>query len=291
MAQASESSWGASPEAIQSHYDVSNDFYSLWLDESRTYSCALWQGDEDLHAAQANKLDWHLSSARARNARRLLDVGCGWGSLLNRAVNHFSVQQAVGLSLSEAQSGYIRQASPANVTVHTHGWAEHSLDEPFDAIISIGAFEHFARLDQPQADKLAGYRAFFEFCHRALLPGGRLSLQTITYENADRRDFSAFFAESVFPESDLPHHAEIFGACKGLFEVEHMRNDREHYARTARCWLSALRRSRQRCVELVGRDKVECFEKYLGLLVVGFHTGRMNLARLAMKRIDSMGYG
>jgi cyclopropane-fatty-acyl-phospholipid synthase len=112
-------------------------------------------------------------------------------------------------------------------------------------------------------------------------------LQSITYENADREDFSKFFAERIFPESDLPHHAEIFQTSKGLFEVETLRNDREHYARTARCWLSNLRKSRTAAVEKVGEAEVAMFEKYLSLLVVGFHTGRMNLTRLALRRIDT----
>jgi cyclopropane-fatty-acyl-phospholipid synthase len=286
MQQAETTTWGASPTAIQSHYDVGNDFYAQWLDETRTYSCGLWHGDEDLHTAQLQKLDWHLNGARARNATRLLDIGCGWGSLLKRAVAEHGVHNAVGLSLSEAQSAWIREMNLPNTQVHVQSWADYVPDAPFDAIISIGAFEHFARIEQSLAEKQQGYRAFFEACHRMLVPGGRMSLQTITYENADREDFSRFFADRIFPESDLPHHAEIFQASKGLFEVEMLRNDREHYARTARCWLSNLRKSRATAVALVGEAEVATFEKYLSLLVVGFHTGRMNLARLILRRID-----
>jgi cyclopropane-fatty-acyl-phospholipid synthase len=170
--------------------------------------------------------------------------------------------------------------------VHVQSWADYSPDAPFDAIVSIGAFEHFARIEQSQAEKLAGYRAFFSACHRMLVPGGRMSLQSITYENADREDFSNFFAERIFPESDLPHHAEIFQTSKGLFEVEVLRNDREHYARTARCWLSNLRKSRAAAVDKVGEAEVAMFEKYLSLLVVGFHTSRMNLTRLVLRRLN-----
>jgi cyclopropane-fatty-acyl-phospholipid synthase len=278
--------WGASPAAIQSHYDIGNDFYSLWLDETRTYSCALWSGDEDLKTAQLQKLRWHLEGARARNVNRLLEIGCGWGSLLRLAATEFGVRDVVGLSLSEAQSTWIRSSGIPNTQVHVQSWAEYSPDEPFDAIVSIGAFEHFARIEQSQHEKLAGYRAFFEACHRMLAPGGRMSLQTITYENADREDFSTFFAERIFPESDLPHHAEIFQTSKGLFEVELLRNDREHYARTARCWLSSLRKNRVAAVQMVGEEEVAAFEKYLALLVVGFHTGSMNLARIILRRIS-----
>ncbi len=195
MSQAQATTWGASPEAIQSHYDVGNDFYSLWLDETRTYSCALWNGEEDLRTAQLQKLDWHLNGAHARGVARLLDIGCGWGSLLRRAVTDFGVGTAVGLSLSEAQSAWIREANLPHTTVHVQSWADYSPDAPFDAIVSIGAFEHFARIEQSHAEKLEGYRAFFSACHRMLVPGGRMSLQSITYENSDREDFSNFFAE------------------------------------------------------------------------------------------------
>lgn len=288
MEQQSTVTWGASAAAIRSHYDVSNDFYALWLDETRTYSCALWNGDEDLQTAQARKLDWHLEGVRAHNVARLLDIGCGWGSLLRRALGKYGVHHAVGLSLSDAQSAWIRSTGLANAEVCVQSWADYSPIAPFDAVVSIGAFEHFARFGQSHSDKLAGYRSFFEACHRMLVPGGRMSLQTITYENADSAEFSRFFAERIFPESDLPHHAEIFQSAKGLFEVEMLRNDREHYARTARCWLGNLRRARAEAVKIVGESKVAMYEKYLGLLVVGFHTARMNLARLVLRRMGPL---
>jgi cyclopropane-fatty-acyl-phospholipid synthase len=278
---------GASAEAIQWHYDVGDEFYSLWLDPGRTYSCALWhRDDEDLSSAQRNKLDWHLEHAAARGAARLLDVGCGWGSLLRRAVEHHEVRHAVGLSLSAAQTAAIEDARMPNVEVRLESWAEHAATAPYDAIVSIGAFEHFARLDQDEAAKLDGYRRFFKFCRDVLRPGGRLSLQTITYENADRSKFSRFFAERIFPESDLPHLAEIAQAIRGSFEIEVLRNDRRHYERTLRHWLANLRGSRQAAIEAVGDATVEAYERYLALMIVGFHTGAMNLTRVAMRRVD-----
>jgi cyclopropane-fatty-acyl-phospholipid synthase len=277
---------GASAAAIQRHYDVGNDFYALWLDESLTYSCALWAGEDDLAAAQRRKIDWHLERSGARGARRLLDIGCGWGALLRRATQDYRVADAVGLTLSAAQHAAITAAQPPRIAVRLESWTEHRPAAPYDAIVSIGAFEHFARLDQSPAEKLGGYRAFFAFCHEALAPGGGLSLQTITYENADRRDFSRFFAEQIFPESDLPHLAEIVAAAQGLFEIERLRQDRAHYARTARAWLSRLKARSDAATALVGTETVERYKKYLGLLVLGFHAGTMNLARIGMRRLE-----
>src|SRR5262249_37229316 len=277
---------GGSSAAIQHHYDIGNAFYFLWLDPSHTYSCALWSGDEDLHAAQINKMDWHLDHCRAKRVDRLLDVGCGWGSLLRRATETYGVGRAVGLTLSAEQTRWINGLHLSNVEVHVESWTEHAPSTPYDAVISIGAFEHFARLDQSAEEKLAGYRAFLSFCHRVLKPQGRLSLQTITYENSDRSDFSQFFAEKIFPESDLPHLAEIVEAASGLFEIEILRQDRHHYARTARAWLSNLKARSAEATALVGPETVDTYKKNLGLLVVGLHTGTRNLARIGMRRCE-----
>jgi len=166
---------------------------------------------------------------------------------------------------------------------------DHVPEAPSGAIVSVGAFEHFARLDQTPAQKQAGYRDFFSFCHRVLAPNGRLALQTITYGNTDRSKFSPFFAEKIFPESDLPHIEEIASACAGLFEIEVLRRDGAHYARTTRAWLSALRAKRAQAIALAGIEQVANYEKYLGLLIIGFHTGSMDLVRLSLRRIGVEG--
>src|SRR5690242_17098815 len=113
---------GASAAAIQQHYDVGNEFYALWLDPSLTYSCGLWYADEDLATAQITKLDWHLEHAGARGAKRLLDVGCGWGSLLRRAVQSHGVEYGVGLSLSAAQLRWIESQRSTRMEVRLEAW-------------------------------------------------------------------------------------------------------------------------------------------------------------------------
>jgi cyclopropane-fatty-acyl-phospholipid synthase len=278
---------GASAAAIQYHYDLSDDFYALWLDPSLTYSAGIWSEGADLATAQAQKIDWHLQSAGVRPGTRLLDVGCGWGALLRRAVERCRIARGIGLTLSAAQAAWIAAAPPPNTEVRLESWSDHQPDAPYDAIVSIGAFEHFARPGQPLGEKLSGYRQFFAACHAFLTPGGRMSLQTITYENADVGDFNTFFSESVFPESDLPHLWEIAAAVHGLFEIQVLRNDRADYVRTLRSWRERLRARRDEAVAIVGADAVTTYERYFDLLTVGFHTGRMNLARIVMQRIDA----
>lgn len=288
MSRAMSQSPGASAEAIRHHYDLGNDFYALWLDPGMFYSCALWRDgaeDEDLATAQLRKVDWHLDHAAAAGASRLLDVGCGWGSLLARATGAYRVKHAVGLTLSQAQAEWIEGRRLPNVDVRVESWADHVAEVPYDAIVSIGAFEHFARLDQSPADKVEGYRRFFQCCHDALQATGRLSLQTITYGTADRKDFSPFFASEIFPQSDLPHLTDIAEAVRDTFEIVELRNDRQHYARTLRLWLANLRAHKGTATELVGSESVARYERYLGMMIVAFHTGTMNLCRIAMRPI------
>lgn len=136
---------GASPEAIQAHYDVSNDFYALWLDSTMAYSCALWEAGDTLKQAQLRKLDFHLTQAQATNKSNLLDVGCGWGALLDRAVTHYNVKNVVGLTLSQAQADWVTHSKRDSVSVLLESWRDHRPTTPYDAIVSIGAFEHFAK--------------------------------------------------------------------------------------------------------------------------------------------------
>jgi cyclopropane-fatty-acyl-phospholipid synthase len=275
---------GASLQAIQAHYDVSNEFYALWLDPGMTYSCALWDGVTTLGTAQERKLDLHLQQAHAKGVRRLLDVGCGWGSLLKRAVDHYGVATAVGLTLSEAQlRGSDLDRYPA-VEIRLEPWESHMPDEPYDAIVSIGAFEHFVKPGMARADKVAAYRRFFEWCYVNSVDGSWLSLQTIVYESYDERVPNPF-VEEIFPESDLPRVSEIADAMRGLYEIVRLRNDRDHYARTLQCWLKNLRTQRSEAIALTDERTYRKYEKYLGVFVVGFHIGTVNLARVAARRI------
>ena len=278
---------GASAEAIQYHYDVADEFYELWLDETRTYSSALWDGELDtLEAAQLRKLDYHIDQARARNAESVLDIGCGWGSLLHRLVGTHGVKQATGLTLSNRQSSHIRRQAWPGVEVRQESWWDHRSAAPYDAIVSIGAFEHFARLDQDATEKVEGYRAFFERCHAWLKPGGCLSLQTMSYENSKRDDFSDYFKTEIFPESDLPRISEIAQASEYLFEMVTLRGDRDHYVRTLQAWRDRLRARRAQAVAIVGDGTVAKYDKYLQMAMLGFHGATMNLLRIGFRRID-----
>jgi cyclopropane-fatty-acyl-phospholipid synthase len=275
---------GASAEAIQAHYDTGNAFYSLWLDRALTYSCALWDDASSLEEAQLRKLDYHVEEAKAAGAARVLDVGCGWGSMLDRLTATHGVGRAVGLTLSEAQAKYIASLGLSDAEVHVESWADHVAEEPYDAIISIGAFEHFVRPETPSQERIAIYRHFFARCREMLRPGGCLSLQTIAYGGIGRFKAGAF--ASIFPESDLPRLAELTEAVERQFEVVRLRNDPHDYSRTIQHWLRSFRENREEIVQLVGEPRAMEYERFLASAIKGFDIGVFNLFRVTLRRVD-----
>jgi len=275
---------GASPEAIQAHYDTGNEFYRLWLDPTLTYSCALWDDANSLAEAQISKLDYHVEQAQAAGAARVLDIGCGWGSLLERLTAIHGVGSAVGITLSEAQAKYVEARAPARAEVRLESWADHQTAKPYDAIISIGAVEHFVRPETPGDERIQIYRHFFERCRELLRPGGFLSLQTMAYGGIGR--FRAGALATIFPESDLPRLAELVEAMERQFEIVRMRNDPAHYSRTVRVWLDSMRRSWQEVVELVGEERTREYERFLCGGIKGYDLGVFNLYRMTLRRVD-----
>lgn len=288
MTNVTHSNPGASAEAIQHHYDVGNAFYRLWLDPTMSYSAACWVDEDDtFELAQQHKLAFHVTQARAQVAQRVLDVGCGWGALLKYLVDTYPVEQVVGLTLSQEQAKWIASYHEPRIDVRLESWSDHTPTEPYDAIVSVGAFEHFARPEHSDAQRIAGYRDFFQCCHAWLRPGGWMSLETITYENMRREDRSRFLLENIYPQSDLPTLADIAEATERLFEIVTYRNDRADAERTWRAWLKTLKAKRAEAVQLVGEEKVVTYETYLKFSIIAFHIGNLGLPRIALKRIDT----
>jgi cyclopropane-fatty-acyl-phospholipid synthase len=278
-----EAAAGASPEAIRAHYDVGEEFFRLWLGDELVYSAALFEDGDDLQAAQRRKLDHHIAAAGVSAGSRVLDVGCGWGSLLRRLTKHARGGKAVGLTLSASQAAWIRDTQLPGMEVREESWRDHQPEAPYDAIVSIGAFEHFARPELSPSEKLAAYREFFSFCHRVLKDGGRLSLQTIAFVGSDG-ELPAFFASDIFPESQLPRIWEPIVAAEDAFELGALRNDREHYERTLRLWQRTLAERHAEAVALVGEETVERFHRYLKISAMAFKIDKICLLRMSFLR-------
>ena len=281
---------GASAEAIQRHYDVSNAFYALWLDEATmSYTSAFFADgdtDADLGRAQERKIDYLVDQTQGRHADRVLDIGCGWGNTLSRLVNVHGVGTGVGLTLSLRQAEWVRQQCGPGIEVRVESWRDHVPEQPYQAIYSVESIEAFARPGLTRAQKVAIYRALFLAAHSWLTPGGHFGLQMIAYGNSGPEDLDAFISREIFPESDLPRLSEVLEAAEGLFEIQNLRNDRTHYARTVRAWLSRLRAAKQQAIAEVGANVVDTYEKYLRLCVFMFDSGACDLHRVSFKRID-----
>jgi cyclopropane-fatty-acyl-phospholipid synthase len=282
---------GASAGAIRHHYDVGNEFYALWLDPTLTYSCALWErADDTLQTAQERKLDHLARASGAHGARHVIDIGCGWGGMLRRLVERHEVGRAVGLTLSAAQHELVSQLAHERCEARLENWAEHEPTAPYDAIVSIGAFEHFAEPGLPREQRVAEYRRFFDRCHDWLVDGGRLALQTnVKGDNVrlDRRTTREllFIARHIFPESELPWLSEIVQASERRLRVVSVRNDPDHYVRTCKAWRERLMRNRRAASELVGARVVADYERYLRSSVEAFERRHLGLARIVFERV------
>lgn len=281
---------GASAEAIRSHYDLGNDFYALWLDPGMVYSCALYDGPQDtLETAQLRKLDYLIGGARAAGAARVLDVGCGWGAMLRRLVGEHGVRHATGLTLSQAQADLLAATPDDRLDIRVQNWTDHRPDEPYDAIVSVGAFEHFADFGLSRAGRVAAYREFFARCREWLPPGGRLALQTNVKGNNTQlsrqsvRDL-LFMADVIFPESEMPWPSEILEASERLLDTVSVRNDPDDYARTCRRWRDSLLERRDEAVALVGEQPVADYDRYLAAAADAFDKRHLGLMRIVFER-------
>jgi cyclopropane-fatty-acyl-phospholipid synthase len=280
--------YGGSAEAIREHYDIGNALWPLVLGPTLAYSSALFiDPEEDLDTAQNRKIDWHLGNAGVAEAKSVLDVGCGWGSVLRRLSRVPTVERSVGLTLSDAQVDFLRTQDLPRVEVRLENWAVHEPAAPYDSIISIGALEHFAKAEETTEEKISVYRDFFQRCHSWLKPKGRMSLQTIAFGNMKREAASAFMNQEIFPDSDLPFLSDLTEALDGVFEIVAFRNDRLHYARTYDRWAVNLRRHREQAAMLVGEERVRRMERYFKLTSMGFRMGKQHLLRFALRPIST----
>jgi cyclopropane-fatty-acyl-phospholipid synthase len=290
----SEPRVGATKHAIQHHYDVGNDFYALWLGSTMAYSCAMWREGDDLDTAQVRKFDHHIQESGADRAKRVIDIGCGWGGLLQRIVAEHRPEKIVGLTLSEAQAEWVRGLNLANVEVRVESWADYVADRPFQAAISVGAFEHFARPEFSDEEKVLAYKRFFARCQSLLDEGGILSLQTFAYGSArTRRDATFagegahFLAQEIFRETDPPTLANIAEAMHGTFELVRMHNDREGYAKTCRVWLENMKARREDAIRVAGAEVYERYRKYLNYAFAGFASRNLDLYRITLRRLPT----
>ena len=234
---------GTSPRAIRHHYDLSDDFFRIWLGPDMVYSCGWWEagdGRDSLAAAQHRKLDFFADRLGVRGAR-VLDVGCGWGALLDRFVRVHGAASGTGLTLSPSQAGFAGHRNVPGVSYLLRGWTDHEPNEPYDAVTCIEATEHFASETLSPDEKVEVYRAFFERAASWLLPGGRMGLQLICLDNvghagsrAGRGPFADLILNDIFPESMPASLSELVLGWETHFELDEFHDHPRHYQRTFR---------------------------------------------------------
>ena len=258
--------------AIAFHYDVSNEFYRLWLDEERVYSCAYFtNADESLDQAQRNKLEHICRKLRLRPGERLLDIGCGWGALVCWAARHHGVR-AHGITLSQQQFEYAQQRIRIEglqdlVTVELRDYRELAGTGIFDKVSSVGMFEHVGLANMP---------AYLAAVMMVLRPGGLFLNHGITHdeEGWNKSLTTEFINRYVFPDAELDCVSNIqLGMERAGLEIHDVENLRPHYALTLRHWVQRLEANRDAALREVDEPTYRVWRLYMAACALGFEAG------------------
>jgi len=267
--------------AIAHHYDVGNDFYELVLGPSMVYSCAVWASPETgLDAAQEAKLDLVCRKLGLAPGMRLLDVGCGWGSMAIHAAQHYGAT-VVGVTLSEEQARMARKriaevglTDKIDIRVQDYRAVD---DGPFDAISSIGMAEHVGRAQMPE---------YVAQLNRLLRPGGRLLNHAIAWNAGKARwNPDSFIGRYVFPDGELLNLGEMVGLLESReLEVLDVEALRQHYALTLRAWVANLEANWDAAVAATSEGRARVWRLYMAASALTFETGEMGVNQVLLQK-------
>jgi cyclopropane-fatty-acyl-phospholipid synthase len=276
---------------VQAHYDLSDDFFRLFLDPTQTYSCAYFERDDmTLEEAQLAKIDLALGKLHLEPGMTLLDIGCGWGAAMRRAIEKYDVN-VVGLTLSENQASHVQRMfdqldTPRSTRVLLEGWEK--FDEPVDRIVSIGAFEHFGR---------QRWGHFFKMAHQVLPTDGVALLHTITrptFKDARAQGnpltreivhFTQFILAEIFPGGWLPTPASVeeYAVAAG-FKLTRVQSLQLHYARTLELWAAALEANKQKAIAIQSEEIYDRYMKYLTGCAKLFRQGYTDVKQFTLEK-------
>jgi cyclopropane-fatty-acyl-phospholipid synthase len=282
--------------AVRSHYDVGNEFYALWLDGRMVYSCAYFEtGEEEIDAAQEAKLDLICRKLRLKPGESLLDIGCGWGSLVLHAAERYGVR-ATGITLSERQASFARaRIAEAGLAGRCRIEVRDYRDLPrravFDKVVSVGMFEHVGRARLP---------IYFSQAYRLTRPGGLFlnhGIVTLSSHPAPLRMLErplsrriSFIQRYVFPDGELVAPAVVlrFAEAAG-FETRDLESLREHYALTLRRWVARLEEHHDEATSIAGERTYRVWRLYMSGSARAFATGRIGIIQTLFSRNDMAG--
>ncbi|HSW07807.1 class I SAM-dependent methyltransferase [Aquabacterium sp.] len=270
---------------VQFHYDVSDDFYALWLDPRRVYSCAYYADAQmTLARAQEAKLDHICRKLMLREGERFLDIGAGWGGLLLWAAEHYGVR-ATGITLSRNQHAHVTQlieerGLAGRVQMQLLDYRELPEDEPWDKIASIGMFEHVGAAMLP---------IYFGKLYRLLKPGGLLMNHGITAGGTRNAQLGAgigdFIERYIFPGGELLHVSHVLrDMADAQLEPLDVENLRPHYARTLWAWSDGLEAQLGRAREITSEKVVRAYRLYLAGCAMAFEQGWISLQQVLAAR-------
>ncbi len=267
--------------AVSYHYDASNEFYALWLDRRMVYSCAYFeQAQESLEIAQARKLDYVCRKLRLKPGDRLLDIGCGWGGLIQHAAEHYGVQ-AIGITLSTRQAEWanqrIRERQLVGVCrVEVRDYRDLPSDGRYDKIVSIGMVEHVGTTRLP---------SYFGAVWEALCPGGVFLNHGIAARAGMPGQHSEFIDRYVFPDTELPPLDDTVREAERVgFHVRDVESLREHYGLTLRRWLRRLEARHDEAAALLGEKGYRVWRLYLASCAHGFHAGLFDVYQTLLSK-------
>jgi len=270
--------------SISFHYDVSNDFYALWLDEQMVYSCAYYEeASQSLEQAQRNKLDHICRKLRLKPSEHMLDIGCGWGALICWAAEHYGVI-AHGITLSQNQFDHAQQTIKQRgleqkVTVELLDYRDLKGEAKYDKLASVGMFEHVGLKNLP---------TYFSIAHRLLKPGGLFLNHGITSDEGGwKKDLSTeFINRYVFPDGQLETISTVQCIMENTgFEIHDVESLRQHYALTLREWVRRLESQHEEALKYVTEPAYRTWQLYMAACALQFERGSPGIYQiLASKR-------
>ncbi|MFS1523813.1 cyclopropane fatty acyl phospholipid synthase [Microbulbifer sp. 2304DJ12-6] len=248
----------------QHHYDLGNEFYTTMLDNRLAYSCGYWPGVESLDDAQTAKLDLICRKLDLQPGMKLLDIGCGWGSLIGYAAQKYQVE-CVGITVSSEQSAYVKERYPdLPITVHLQDYRD--LNESFDRIASVGMFEHVGRKN---------HRTFMEVVKRCLKKDGLMLLHTIG--KIQPTPNNPWIDKYIFPDGEIPAAGQITLAAQGLLVCEDLHNFGPDYDKTLMAWHRNFERHWPHFADRYGRRFYRMWRYYLLSCAGAFRAGKIQL--------------
>jgi cyclopropane-fatty-acyl-phospholipid synthase len=283
---------GSTKDQVQISYDVSNEFFRLWLDERMNYTSAVFESDnQSLEAAQLNKLRILADFAHITPESTVIDIGCGWGSNIEYLATTRKVKNVYGVTLSSAQMEEINARRIPGVKAYCADYKDHQPTVKYDAVVSICMIDHLVSpAEARQGKAVDNFRKYFRKVHEWTAPGTYFALQHIVRNRVprDKKDLEDvyFVTHEVFPGGLNPRIEEVVQAVNPYWEIMEMHSRREDYRRTTFEWRRRLRQHEGQIRERWGDKVFEDYDRYLSTCVTAFEKHYSSLAQYSLRRID-----